>query len=56
LTFYRSKEGHEWEAVLTAPVDAAFTVRWDRVSRPGLLHIGAPEQPAEFSYFKLINV
>ena len=27
-------------------------VRWDRVSRPGLIHIGDVNEPAEFEYFK----
>lgn len=55
LTFSYSKNGDDWINVLDTPVNADFLVRWDRVARPGLIHIGNPENPAVFSYFKMEN-
>jgi xylan 1,4-beta-xylosidase len=31
-------------------------IRWDRVQRPGLLHYGDKDAPAEFAYFKMKNL
>ena len=56
-TFFWSKNGKQWNEIKSQEtVDAAQLVRWDRVSRPGLLHHGENSQPAEFSYFKMINM
>jgi len=55
LSFLWSKDGKSWTKVNNAPVDAAFLVRWDRVARPGLIHIGEHSLPAEFDSFELIN-
>jgi len=55
LIFSWSKNGNDWTQVNDIPQNYGRLVRWDRVARPGLVHIGNPDQPAEFSYFKLIN-
>ncbi len=55
LYFYKSTNGRKWEKISTNARDAGYLVRWDRVARPGLMHIGDVEQPAGFSYFKLEN-
>lgn len=34
------------------PVKVNYPVCWDRVARPGLIHIGDFDRPAEFAYFK----
>lgn len=34
----------------------SLLTRWDRVQRPGLLHCGAEDVPAEFAYFKMRNL
>ncbi|MDR3061687.1 MAG: family 43 glycosylhydrolase [Dysgonamonadaceae bacterium] len=56
--FFWSADGNNWIKVQqdTEHPDLGYLVRWDRVARPGLIHIGAEEQPAEFGYFKLIPV
>ncbi|MDO5522978.1 MAG: family 43 glycosylhydrolase [Bacteroidia bacterium] len=53
LTFYTGTNGKNWTRVSHEPVNTGFLVRWDRVARPGLIHIGEPEQQAEFSYFRM---
>ncbi|MDR2953906.1 MAG: family 43 glycosylhydrolase [Prevotella sp.] len=53
LTFYRSDDGKEWIKIIEKSIESSFLVRWDRVARPGLIHIGKSSQPAEFSHFKL---
>ena len=35
------------------PLDRSKLVRWDRVARPGLVHIGAEDAPAGFSWFRM---
>ena len=55
LRFYMSLDGKKWQEVQTTPLHGEFLARWDRVQRPGLLHIGEKEAPAEFDYFKMIN-
>jgi len=56
LNFYRSSDGKQWSRVNDNPLDVGFLVRWDRVARPGLIHIGDIDQPAEILYFKLKNL
>lgn len=53
LNFYSSTNGKSWSRVLDSPIKAGYLVRWDRVARPGLIHIGNDSQPAEFSYFNM---
>lgn len=55
LTFSYSGDGESWTSVNDTPLDAAFLVRWDRVARPGLIHIGEAEVPAVIDYFVLEN-
>ena len=56
-TFFWSKNGKQWNEIKSREtVDTAQLVRWDRVSRPGLLHNGKNSQPAEFSYFNMKNL
>jgi beta-xylosidase len=55
-TCYWSKDGNNWEQLGDASVDCSRLVRWDRIARPGLIHIGDPGKPAVFSYFKLKNL
>lgn len=52
LNFYQSKDGKEWTSVQDTYFQGQDLVRWDRVSRPGLIHIGDVNEPAEFEYFK----
>lgn len=49
--FYRG-EGQEWIALRKAS-DYSHLIRWDRVARPGLLHCGSTDKPAEFSFFQM---
>jgi len=56
-TFLWSKDGKTWQTVDgIKDRDYTYLVRWDRVARPGLIHMGEKEHPAEFSYFKLNNL
>lgn len=55
VTFSYSEDGKVWIDVNDTPLDVSFLVRWDRVARPGLVHIGASEAPAEVDYFVLKN-
>jgi len=55
LSFSYSDNKTTWTPVLPSPLDCKYLVRWDRVARPGLIHIGEPQAPAEFSYFSLKN-
>lgn len=55
LEFAYSTDGNIWTKTDIPPLDTNATVRWDRVARPGLIHIGSPEEPARFEYFSLIN-
>jgi len=53
-SFYYSEDGKDWKDIEIAPSpkDYSYLVRWDRVARPGLIHSGLFEEPAEFSTFK----
>jgi beta-xylosidase len=42
-----------WQTVPIEPLDRSTLVRWDRVARPGLIHIGEADQPARFTGFKM---
>lgn len=55
LTFLYSEDGHNWSTVNETPLDVTYLVRWDRVARPGLIHIGDFNQPALIDYFVLEN-
>lgn len=55
-TCYWSKDGNEWERLGEEPVNCSKLVRWDRIARPGLIHIGKSVEPAVFSFFKMINM
>lgn len=55
LTFFSKNSKNEWAKVLDAPIKADFLIRWDRVARPGLIHIGSSSEPAEFSFFTMEN-
>lgn len=53
-SFFWSANGIDWEPAANMPSkDYRNLVRWDRVARPGLIHAGSPEEPAQFSYFTL---
>ena len=56
FNFYESKDGKIWKSVLDTSLKGAFLTRWDRVQRPGLLHGGVEDIPAEFAYFKMKNL
>ncbi|MEA4916004.1 family 43 glycosylhydrolase [Proteiniphilum sp.] len=55
LTFSYSRDGKSWTTVNETPLDMAFLVRWDRVARPGLIHIGEYGAPARFDSFVMKN-
>lgn len=50
--FFWSIDGNDWTSINNEALDASWSVRWDRVARPGLIHIGESDEPAVFSYFK----
>lgn len=54
--FMWSKDGKAWTKVNDSSIDLKKLTRWDRVARPGLIHIGENSSPAEFAYFKLKNI
>lgn len=56
LDFFKSEDGKKWDKMNREPMDFSSLVRWDRVARPGLIHMGKPESRGEFSNFKLINI
>ena len=56
LRFYHSSDGKEWKPVSDKPFDGKSLIRWDRVQRPGLLHLGSKDAPAEFDYFEMTNL
>lgn len=56
LKFWVSFDNELWQELNKQPMNWKSLVRWDRVSRPGLIHIGKKEEPAEFDYFKLQNL
>lgn len=51
--FFWSKDGKTWNFVNNTSSEGNDLIRWDRVQRPGLLHNGAKNSPAEFAYFKM---
>lgn len=53
LSFYYSANGTEWVQPYGETVDRRNLVRWDRVARPGVIHKGSADEPAEFSYFRM---
>lgn len=53
LSFYTSSKGKKWNRISDVPLKVDYLVRWDRVARPGLIHIGEAGHPAEFAYFKM---
>lgn len=55
LRFYQSKDGADWKTPQDTPFQAKEFVRWDRVMRPGLIHIGDTDAPAEYDYFTINN-
>lgn len=55
FSFYRSDDGKVWQPVQGASLKGESLIRWDRVQRPGLLHNGDKDAPAEFGYFKMMN-
>ncbi|MDH6306588.1 xylan 1,4-beta-xylosidase [Parabacteroides sp. PF5-5] len=52
-SFYWSKDGKTKESLDIASVDCSKLVRWDRVARSGVIHIGDQEAPGVFSSFKM---
>lgn len=55
--FFWGPDGVKWNKIPGMEmVDARELVRWDRVSRPGVIHSGENHDRAEFSYFKLKNL
>lgn len=55
-TFYWSVDGKKWTSVVDGDTfNGGQLVRWDRVFRPGLIHVGDAGVPAEYSYFKLVD-
>ncbi|MDD4776985.1 MAG: family 43 glycosylhydrolase [Fermentimonas sp.] len=55
LTFHYSIDGNNWITANDTVFDASHLVRWDRVARPGLIHIGGNNEPAVYDYFQLKN-
>ena len=56
LRFFYSIDGENWISVNDSVFDATHLVRWDRVARPGLIHIGDYNAPAVYGYFELNNI
>lgn len=55
-TFLWSNDKINWQPMENATqIDYSYLVRWDRVARPGLIHSGAADEPAEFAYFETVN-
>lgn len=54
--FFWSQDGESWMQINEEPLDGGSLIRWDRVARPGLIHIGEQDQPAVFSSFKYRNI
>lgn len=53
LSFFTSSNGDKWNRISDTPIKVDYLVRWDRVAQPGLIHLGEPHYPAEFSYFEM---
>lgn len=56
LSFYYSLDGNNWIPATEEVFNATHLVRWDRVARPGLIHIGDENAPAVYDYFELKNI
>jgi len=56
LDFYYANKEEEWNKALDSSIDMEKLVRWDRIARPGLIHIGETKEHAAFSYFKLTKL
>lgn len=54
--FYESPDGKAWKNIRNEPFKGESLIRWDRVQRPGLLYCGDKNTPAQFAYFKMINL
>lgn len=54
--FYWSTNGKEWNKANISRINFKKLVRWERVPRPGLIHIGDSDHPTAFSYFQLKNI
>ncbi|MDR0431553.1 MAG: family 43 glycosylhydrolase [Tannerellaceae bacterium] len=52
----RDKTGSAIEPVHTEVINCDGFIRWDRVARPGLIHFGNPDEPAEFSFFRMTTL
>lgn len=51
--FSWSENGKVWTRINDTPFDGGSLIRWDRVARPGLIHIGESDVPAVFSSFSM---
>lgn len=49
--FFWSEDKKTWHVINADENKYNQLTRWDRIARPGLIHCGNPDQPAEFSYF-----
>ena len=56
LSLYFSSDGENWNPANDNELDASYLVRWDRVARPGMIHIGNSDEPAIFKYFEIIHL
>lgn len=55
LRFSVSNNGKKWTRIHDTPHNMEYLVRWDRVARPGLIHIGESNHPAIYDDFILKN-
>jgi beta-xylosidase len=53
LSFSYSADGTEWIRIPIEPLDRSKLVRWDRVARPGVIHVGDETAPARFADFRM---
>jgi xylan 1,4-beta-xylosidase len=51
--FYWSKNGKDWNVTNDDFIDGGSVLRWDRVFRPGLIHVGENSKPAIFSQVEM---
>lgn len=56
LDFFYSEDGKNWKPAKSDQNNIENVMPWDRVARPGLIHIGDYNEPAIFNYFKLYNL
>lgn len=54
--FYWAIHRGKWNRINNDYIDGGDIIRWDRVARPGLIHIGENTAPAVFSSFLYKNV